>query len=369
MLRSHLTLGLFVLVLPGLAAAQETKWFHEGIDAALTAAGSAPSGMVLLYCWQEGNDECKAFYEGIEKDPGVVAAMADFVNVSANKAQPAGEAMLARFAITRVPTVLFVKPDGSVEDVLSGVLSPVEFAAEVQRVRSGKDTIGSLRAAAAAKPNDLALQVALGRKLRASGDAAGAEKIFDAVVQKDPKGTAEPAAEVLFLRICDRTFRPEIAPQDVDLKELKEFLIKVKSKRIQFLGHDRIMAAEWRREDLKAATQACIQAWKNIPPDEVMDWGNRVVARAYEFRKDLDKAQERLMLDIARKSIAEAEKAAKTRSDGKQFLAERLYTFAAAQYVNNQRKEAFAAMERAIELDPKNENLVKALEAWKSGAK
>lgn len=356
-------------LLLSVAVAQETTWFQGTFDAALPTAKDSKAGLLLLYCWQDNSGECETFYQGTVQDKKSVVAMADFVCFGAKKEDAAGGKVHERFKVERTPCVLFLKADGTVEDVLVGGLATAEFVAELERIKSGKDTIGAMQKAAAEKPADLALQLRLAKKLRASGDRDGAAKVVAAILEKDPKGQSEAAAEAMLQSICDATFRPEITPQDVDLKALKEFILKQKNKRILFLAHDRVMAAEWRREDIKAATAACAQAWKIIPPEEVLDWGNRVVARAYEFRKDLDKAQQRLMLDIARKSIAEAEKEAKARADGDLWLADRLYTFAAAQYVNNMRKEAFATMERAITLAPKNEDLKKALDAWKDGAR
>lgn len=366
-MRAHALAVLSVFALPVFA--QETRWNTESWDAALAAAKDAKAGLVLVYLWRDKDDDCAAFYQDTIVDKSVVQAMADFVCVSAKKEDPQGEKLHQRFHVERVPCVLLVKPDGTVEDVLLGVLSVAQFNAELVRVRSGKGTIGAVRAEAAARPADLALQWQLARKLRFSGDREGSTKVVDAMLAKDPKFQSEPAAEAKLERICENIFKPETEPKAVDLKELKEFTISQKSKRILFLCWDKMAAAEWRREDIKAAAAACAQAFKNAPNDEAMDWGNRVVARAYEFRKDLDPGQQKLLLDIAKKAITLAEEAAKTRSDGKQFLAARLYTFATAQYICNLRKEAFATMDRAIAMDPANENLKKALEAWKSGVK
>ena len=73
------------------------------------------------------------------------------------------------------------------------------------------------------------------------------------------------------------------------------------------------------------------------------------------------------MLDISEKTLKAAEAVAKERGDA--FLANALHLHATIQIVNNLRKEAFAGMERAMQLNPKDENLKKALDNWKSGAK
>ena len=368
MRRPALTL-LAALACSALLPAQKVEWWQKDMAGAIAAASSAKAGMTVLYCWKDGDPVCKELYEGTVMDASVQAALAEFVCMGAKYEEAVGKQVHDAYGVTSVPTMLFVKPDGKVEDVLQGVLQVKPMLDEIARIRSGKETIGALRTSLEAKPDDHALALRLARKLAATGDKAGAAKLVDGILAKDPKFASEAAAEAMLMRICEATFRPEITPQDVDLKPLREFLVKAKSKRIQFLGWDRIAAAEWRRQNLKAATEAVERAWKNIPPEEVMDWGNRVVAYAYEFRAELDKNQQKLALEIAKKSVAAAETAAKAMKDGNPWLAERLYTFAACQLYNNLRKEAFATMERAIQLDPKNENLKKALEMWKDGAK
>jgi hypothetical protein len=234
-------------------------------------------------------------------------------------------------------------------------------------VRAGKDTIAALRAAVAGKPGDLAAQLALAKKLRAIGDRDGATKLLEAIVAKDPRFAAEPAAEAKLLLIQAATFKPELAPADVDLKPLEQFLLKVKSKRVLFLGYDRIAATMLLRDDLKGAAEAAAKAWKYIPPEEVLEWGQNVAEKAYGFHEKLDQNQLKLALQISAKTLEAAEEAAKER--GNPFLANALYLHASVQIVNNLRKDAFATMERAIRLDSSNENLKKALERWKAGSK
>ena len=51
------------------------------------------------------------------------------------------------------------------------------------------------------------------------------------------------------------------------------------------------------------------------------------------------------------------------------YLASALYLHAGVQIINNLRKEAFATMDRAIALNPKDENLKKAKDNWLDGSK
>jgi tetratricopeptide (TPR) repeat protein len=296
--------------------------------------------------------------------------LADFVCMGV-KDDAAGKPVLERFGISNVPTVLFVDPAGTVVDVVPGYVPVQEFLKEVKRIRAGTDTIPALRSRAGATAADLALQLQLVRKLRAAGDQKGSTQVIADIVAKDPKQASEPAAEAMLLKITDETFRPEVAPQDYDLKPLRQFLDKQKNKRILFLGYDRMAAAEFRRGNIKAAAQHASRAWKSIPPDQVLAWGQNIAGKAYENWQALDKADKDLLkeaLAISKRALEEVEKQHKAQPDNP-FYGNALYLHAAVQLVNNLRKEAFVTMDKAIAIDPLNENLKKARDRWLDGSK
>lgn len=370
MLRAPFALVSFLLCWPTFAAAQSIEWWQKDLAGALAAAKDKPAGMVLLYCWRDGHGVCMDMFQGTLSDKQVAAAAADFVCMGA-KDDEAGKPVLAQYGIERVPTVLFLDPSGAVVDVAPGYVPVKEFLAEVARIREGKDTIGALRKQIEAAPQDLVLQMRLVRKLRTAGDKKGSLLVIDAIVAKDPKLASDAAAEAMLLKVTDQIFRPEVAPQDYDLKPLRDFLGKQKNKRILFLGYDRMAAAEYRRQNLKAAAEAAGKAWKNIPPDQVLDWGQNIAGKAYENWQALEKIDKDLLkqaLEISKKALDEVEKRHKTSPDNP-FLASAMYLHAAVQIVNNQRKEAFATMDKAMAIDPNNENLKKAKERWLDGSK
>jgi hypothetical protein len=321
----------------------------------------------VLYFWRDQDGACQSMFQETMADKAVQQALGAHVCVGIKKGDAAADGLIARFAIQQMPTVLWVRPDGQVVDVVAGFLPVKPFLAEVARIQSGKDTVDTMREAALKAPADLALQLRLAKKLRAMGNRAAAAPLLDQILQKDAKMAGEPAGEAQLLKILDATFPAGVEPKAVDLKQLKEYLIKQKHKRLLFLGHDRVAAAELARDNLKAAAEAAAKAWKNIPPDQVLEWGQNVAAKAYGYHEELDKGQLKDALEISEKALKAAEAAAAER--GKPFLANALYIHACVQIVNNLRKDAFASMERAISLDPANENLKKALDRFKDGSK
>ena len=172
-------------------------------------------------------------------------------------------------------------------------------------------------------------------------------------------------------KITDETFAEGIAPKDYDLAKLRVFLKSARHKRIKFLGHDQMATAHYQREDLKASAASAMKAWKNIPDDQVIDWGQRMCGIAYRRWKDLDKANKSILkntLKVSKKTLAAVEKLQKKQPD-KTFLGNAMFLHAAILLVNKKRKDALKLMDDAIETDPDNKNLKVWKDRWVSGAK
>ena len=348
-------------------SAQDVKWWDKDLAAALVAANDCKTRLVLLYCFAKDPD-CESMWADTMTEKSLQPMLLDLVCMGAAREDAAGKELIERYRVVRMPTVLFLQPDGAVVDLIAGYTTAQPFKDELVRIVAGKDTIAALRAGIQKAPNDLGQQLLLAKKLRAIGDLQGAAETVAAIVAKDPKAKTEGGAEAQLLQLCEQAFKPEITPQDYDLRPLKEFLVKQRNKRILFLGYDRLAAVEDLRENLKEACEAVARAWKNIPPEELPDWGQRIAGKAYKRFKDLDKNQLKLALEISTRSLAAIEAECKKTPDDVR-LANALYMQAAIQIVNNQRKECFASMERAMQLNPKDENFGKALARWKSGEK
>ncbi|MBL8724963.1 MAG: thioredoxin family protein [Planctomycetes bacterium] len=351
-------------------SAQSIEWWSKPFDEALAAAKAKPAGQLVLYAWRDDDGNCKAMFGGTLAEKDVAAVLGDFVCMGAKFGEAAHDAVLKKYGVAKVPTVLFLDPDGKVVDGVVGYVPKAEFLTEVQRIKAGTKTLPTLRKAAADAPADLGLQMELVRKLRALGDRAASVAVLDAVVAKEPKALSEPAAEAMLLKLTDQMAAAGDL-KDYDLRPLREFLARQKSKRILFLGWDRVASVEWQRDNLRVAVDAAEKAWKYIPPEQVLGWGQNVVAKAYEAWKELEKLDKTILkrvLDVSDKVLKEVEKEHKATPDPA-FFANAMYLHAALLNVNNLRKEAFALMDKAIATDPKNDNLKKAKELWMDGSK
>lgn len=371
-LLAHATFSLLLAITATAQAADApaVEWWQKDFDEGLATAKDKPAGMVLLYCWQDKHDVCSAMFGGTMSDKEVTPLLAEFLCASA-KDDEAGKKVQQRYSVDTVPTVLFLDPSGAVVDLMVGYVPTKDFIAELKRIRAGTDTILDLRKKAAAAPGDLPLQLRLVHKLRSAKDNAGAATVIDGMIAKDPKQASEAGAEAMLLKLTDEMFKPGVQATAYDTKPLRLFLGRQKNKRVLFVGFDRLAAAEYRKGDLKAAAEAAGRAWKNIPTDQVRDWGQNIAHLAYTHWKELEKIDKDLLrqaLDISERALKEVENAQKAAPD-KPFHAIALWRHAAVQVVNNLRKEAFATMDKAIALDPNNENLKAARDRWLDGSK
>ncbi|MEC7584874.1 MAG: hypothetical protein VYE77_11200 [Planctomycetota bacterium] len=356
-----------LLSLASSAFCQEVEWWQGDLDGALAAAANTDNQRLLLYFWSEGHGECTAMFGNTLSDKAVTQKLADYVCMGCKREDAAGKALFDRFNISRVPTVLIVESDGLIEDAVVGVKAPKLFLDELDRIAKGEDTVASVRKAAEGSPDDAALQMRMAKKLRDIGDSKSANKTLAAIIEADPKLKTEVAGEARLLQILDETFRPELGPAEVELKPLQQFVIKQKNKRLRFLGYDQISSAEFAREDNKAGIEAVAKAWKNVPPDQLIDWGFNTGATIYRMREGFGKKELKLGLEISTRVLKETEKVKGDR--GNPFLVEVLYLHGCMQIANSKRKPGFGSLERAIELDPKNENIKAALDRFRSGHK
>lgn len=348
----------------------QITWWDKDLDQALAAANDKAGKMVMLYCWQDNHDNCSAMFSGTMGDARVVKQLADFVCMGV-KNDDAGKATWERYKVASVPTCYFLLPSGEVADVIPGYVTIEDFAADLERIRAGKGTIPALREHQKQKPEDFAPAITLVQKLRLIGDIKGSHEVIDAMLKVDPKAKAPEVAEAKLWKISDETFKDGIEPKDYDLKELRVFLKSQRNKRVLFLGYDQMASAFYRQEDLKAASSAAMKAWKSIPDDQVIDWGQRMCGIAYRRWKDLDKTNKRLLKDalaISKKTLAAVEKRHKKQPDPT-FLASAMYLHAAVLIVNKQRKKALSLMDEAIKTDPNNKSLKPARDRWLAGNK
>jgi hypothetical protein len=362
-LRSGLLAKLAVMLLLAPCVQAQVTWWDKGLDEALTAAKGKPAGMVLLYCWQDNHENCAAMFSGTLSDKQLTAPLGDFVCMGVQN-DDAGKATWEKYKIQSVPTMLFLSPEGAVVDSVIGYATIADFGETLKRVRTGAETIPALEGAVEHGAATMAEMQLLMQKLLAVQEQDRAKEVIDAMIVRDPKVKSDEAAEAMLWKITSETFRPDVAPLDVDLAPLRRFLKTQRNKRIQFLGYDRMAAAHWSRGETKDAASCADKAWKCIPDDQVIEWGQRMTGFAYRNWKDLEATNKSILknaLKVSKATMKAIEKRHKKQPDPA-FLANAMGLHAAILIVNKKRKDALDLMDEAIALDPNNKNLP----AWKA---
>ena len=350
-----------VALLTAALPAQVT-WWDKDLAAALSASADKPAAMVMLYCWETSGD-CEAMFSGTMSDKQVTDPLAEFVCMGVQN-DDAGKDTWARYKIDRTPTVLFVSPDGAVVDSVIGYATIVDFAATLKRVRSGAETIPALEESVEAGAASMAEMQLLMQKLLAIQEQDRAKQVIDAMIQKDPKAKSAEAAEAMLWKITSETLGDDVAAADMDVGPLRRFLKGQRNKRVQFLGYDRMAQVHWARGEVKEAASFADKAWRCVPKDRVIDWGQRMTGFAYRNWSDLDKANKSILknaLKVSKATMKAVEKRDKQQPDPA-FLANAMGLHAAILIVNKKRKDALDLMDEAIALDPNNKNL----KAWKA---
>ncbi|MAD32708.1 MAG: hypothetical protein CMJ88_02975 [Planctomycetes bacterium] len=360
MSRKLLEISLASLVAASSPA--QVTWWDKDLDAALTAAADAPAGMLMLYCWKDSVD-CSAMFSGTMSDAQVTGPLADFVCMGA-KDDEAGKAAWERYKVQSVPTVLFIDPNGDVVDSVIGYATIVDFTANLKRVRAGEDTITALQTEVDGGASTLPRMQLLMQKLLRIQEPERAMTVIDAMIAKDPRTKSAEAAEAMLWKITSETLGEDVAPKDLDVAPLRRFLKGQRNKRVQFLGYDRMAQAHWERGEVKEAASYADKAWKSIPRERVIEWGQRMTGFAYRNWKVLEKTNKAILknaLKVSKATLKAIEKQDKKQPDPA-FLANAMGLHAAILVVNKKRKEALDLMDDAIALAPENPNL----KAWKA---
>ena len=367
MTRTSLRLALTSLL--AAASPAQVTWWDKDFDAALSAAADKPAEMVMLYCWQDSID-CSAMFSGTMSDKLVTDPLGAFVCMGIQNDE-AGKDTWARYKVQSTPTVLFVDPRGAIVDSVVGYATIVDFAATLQRVAANQDTIPTLQSEVDSGDSTLPRMKLLMQKLMAIQEPERAMSVIDAMIAKDPKAKSAEAAEAMLWKITTETLGDDIAPADLDVGPLRRFLKGQRNKRVQFLGYDRMAQAHWARGEIKEAASFADKAWKSVPKDRVIDWGQRMTSFAYRNWKDLDATNKTILknaLKVSKATMKAIEKRHKQQPDPA-FYANAMGLHAAILVVNKKRKDALDLMDKAIALDPNNKNLEVYKANWLQGNK
>lgn len=374
-------------------------WFDGNYDEALVEAAKS-NRILLLDFWTSWCPWCQSMGRETYSDPTVVAEFASGVlcfSVDAESVE--GKRITAAFGVRDFPTLLFLEPDGSPRDALSGFITSTRLRSELGRIKRGEETVADFHSRIATNSNDLVARICLAAKLRRFARTAEAEAQMDVVRKKLERGegfardsidsrwaVASKLREVgetgLYREQADAILRLDrqrksLAARSIEIYDaiehlrskgddapLRKLLKTEKDPGLCFdgwrwvaaLADERVKSAELKSfpEDAvvyrREARQARKAAWPNCPPLERALFANNMAWAYWQDRSHLSAAERRFALEVATEAI---------RLEPNNVLL--LDTYACCLWMNDRKEEAKTQINRCIELDPENKEWRKRL--------
>jgi|GEM_PF-1912153 len=364
--------------LPSVPATAGLEWNTGPLTSALGRAAQAEKP-VLVYFWSNQSGQCARLYQETLTQPAVEEALGAFVPYSADTGQDAGYALVERFGVKSLPTMLVLTPSGEVDDAILGYIGVEGLVDELARIQRGEKTVSALREATAATPEDLELALTFAIKLSDVGDVEGFEAERARIYGVDPKYAQLPTAQLRLYELQEAAGSSEEELLVADLEPLQKFLNRDKHGEVLFAGWSWVAEVSAMQEKPEATRAAQVAMWEHVPEASVARTGDKIARGFYEQREELSKKERRFALEVAEAVVASVESWSTSEGCGEgcycdgctegcvgegEMLAKRelyvaraLDTLACAYAMNGKRKDALAAIDRSLTIDPENEHL------------
>lgn len=383
------------MLLPTLAltlalAAPEAQidWYAGPFMSAQGVAREAEQS-VLIYFWSDQSKQCGKLYQETLMNEKLASATEDFVVFSANTGEDAGYKLVERFHVTTLPTLLVVSPDGQVEDAILGYIGVEGLVDELARIERGEGTVSALRTAATQNPKDLEARYTYAIKLSDVGDKDGFKAERAGIYAADPKSRELVTSRLHLFELREGAYASEEEAKTCDLKPMKDFLAKNEHAEVLYEGWSWVAGMASYQEDLEAARSAQMTRWEYVPESAAAKVGFEITNEFCEQREELDRAEKKFALRVAKQSLESVElwQDAEGCGEGcrcggctsgcvgdkwdselkpKQLYLARSYdTLARAYSLNGKRKDALAANAKSLELAPESEQFTARREELK----
>lgn len=322
-------------------------WFQGSYEELLAEAAKSKR-IVFLDFFSRSNAFSKKLEKATYCDPRVVSEMSGLLCFSIDADGKDSKPLRKRFQVQNAPALVFLDPDGTLRDQITGYFGPEPFLMELRRIKSNEGTFSDLRTRIQHDPADLDSRWGLACKLRTIGDLIGYEEQVGEIRERDPQGLTAASRRMRLATLYSA------AAATLDLEPLYQFVAAEKEASLQFEAWWSIWTLEGqaarsaddpevaRRHELRyfAAARAL---WPLVPIEQHGQLGNNIAWSIYENRSSATRSDLEFALGVAGKAVEAAPDVPAV-----------VDTLACCLFAVGKREQALDQVRRCIELDPQN---------------
>ncbi len=335
---------------PLVAQRDSTAIEWESSLASALRAAAKDSRKIAIYFWIGDSDYCRRMWEETLGRDRAVAELSQFVCLSTRADQEHAAALMQRFAVTKLPTMLFAASDGQAEDAIRGFIDLDAFVAECRRIRTGDKTVSDWRRRCHAAPDDLDARLQLALQLRHVGERDESAHLIASIKRADPKGASVAGAQLRLYDVFDEV-RASAAdasdPSTYDLTPLYAHLPVVRPRAVLHEAWRWIADVEHQRGDRPHERTALAETWRHATEGKPRaDASATLLQRYTDMGDELNEAERALALEVAHwlRDAARAHPEAPANYVH--------HAHAMALFLNHRLDQAIDQLQNAIELAP-----------------
>ncbi len=355
---------------PGSPAAGDhpgIDWYADGYNRALRAARDG-GRLVFIAFVPAWSDYSNKVVDETFADAAVARELEGMVCLQYRDDDVRATQVMKLFNVTTFPTLIVVGSDGRIEDAIFGYIPPAPLVFELQRIKSGNDTVSARQALADASPGDLALRHSLAVKLGDCGDTRRAQRALDSIRRDDPDGATLTGARVKLQDVLQAIAAEQGGTGNIanwDLTAFEAALGGIELPQARYEGWGQAGDLYFGAGRPEQALAAYRTQWAHVPESGLLASGLELVRRMTENAAAASAGQNAFVLEVAEEVVARAESlegdaaalaaADVTEADYPSWLAEHLDALAFAYDAVGRTDEAIALAGRCLALDPENE--------------
>jgi hypothetical protein len=185
-LRSLLAVACAACLAPPVRAQTGVEWQPLTLDQALEKA-NAQNSMVLVDVWAGHCGACGQMDIDVWQTPRGAKLAQGLIPIKIDSTTPEGRALSERYPITGLPSVLFIRPDGTELDRVTGYFEKEAFYREAEPLHDGVDPMPLMEKELQAHPDSLPLLLTAMERYQNRRRDAEADSMFHRILRADTR--------------------------------------------------------------------------------------------------------------------------------------------------------------------------------------